>query len=448
MKRKIHAITLTIALSCFATFCFVSVAQSQITEKPGFGKYAITGADVYTVTNGVIEGGTVVIDGKTISYVGEDTDIGDEYTQIDASGKRVYPGFIDSGTGLGLLEISAVPVTNDQNEVGEFNPHVMAFTAINPHSAAIPVTRTSGVTTVISAPGSGIISGKAALIDLYGNSPDSMAVLKEAGLVHDWPSSGRSGWWDDRDEDEIEKAYKKDLKEIKDYWKGAIAYNRMMNAYDESSSGKREPDSDVQLEAMQEVLAGEVPVILYVNEGKDIIKALGWIEKMQEETDARFILAGVAEGWTVADEIAEAEIHCLVGPVLSVPSEDHMGYQAAYQNAGKLLEAGVKVALMTQEVENVRNLPFNAGFAATYGMGIEEALKAITITPAEIFGVEDRLGSIEEGKLANLFIADGDPFEPMNHVEQVFIEGFKIPMTNRHRQLYEQFLDRDATTEE
>ncbi len=443
MKRTIHTIALLIAL-----FCFVSPTWAQITEKPGFGKYAITGADIYTVTDGVIEKGTVLIDGKTISYVGKDTEIGDGYTRIDASGKRVYPGFIDSGTGLGLLEISAVPVTNDQNEVGEFNPHVLAFTAINPHSVAIPVTRTSGVTTVISAPGSGIISGKAALIDLYGNSPDSMAVLKEAGLVHNWPSSGRSGWWDDRSDEEIEKAYKKNLKEIKDYWKGAIAYNSMMNAYDESPSGKKEPDTDIQLEAMRDVLDGEVPVLLSVDKGKDIIKALDWIKEMREKTEARFILTGVGEGWTVAGEIADAGIPCLVGPVLSVPSKDHMGYEVAYQNAGKLLEAGVQVALMTQEVENVRNLPFNAGFAATYGMGIEEALKAITITPAKIFGVSDRLGSIEEGKLANLFIADGDPFEPMNHIEQVFIEGFKIPMTNRHRQLYEQFLDRDATTEE
>lgn len=428
-----------------ALFFTAVYASAQITEKPGYGKFAITNADIYTVTNGVIEDGTVLIEGKKITYVGESTDIGDEYTQIDASGKRVYPGFIDSGTGLGLLEISAVSVTNDQNEVGTFNPYIMAFTAINPHSAAIPVTRTSGVTTVISAPGSGMISGKATLINLYGNSPDSMAVLQKAGLVHDWPSSGRLGWWDDREEEEIEKEYKKQIKELKDYWKEAIAYNGMMAAYDEDASGKQEPDTDPQLQAMREVINGDIPVIVSVNDSKDITKAIDWIKTMREQTDARFILAGVEEGWMVAEAIAEADLPCLVGPVLDVPSEDYMGYQVAYQNAGKLHAAGVQIALMTQEVENVRNLPFNAGFAAAYGMGVEEALKAITITPAKIFGVDDRLGSIEEGKMANLFIADGDPFEPMNHVEQVFIEGFKIPMTNRHRQLYEQFLDRDAT---
>lgn len=430
------------------TLVLAQVSAAQIPEKPGFGKYAITGGDVYTVTDGVIEDGTVLIDGKTIAYVGKETDFGAEYTQIDASGKRVYPGFIDAGTGLGLQEIGAVDVTNDQNEVGTFNPYVMAFTAINPHSAAIPVTRTSGVTTVISAPGSGIISGKATLINLYGNSPDSMAVLQNAGLVHNWPSAGRRGWWDDRSDEEIEKQYKEQLEQLKDYWKKAIAYHDMMASYDANADGKEQPDTDPQLEAMREVIDGEIPVIVSVDEGKDILKVIDWIEEMREKTDARFILAGLEEGWLVAEEIAEADLPCLVGPVLDTPSEDYMNYQVAYQNAGKIHDAGVQVALMTQGIENVRNLPFNAGFAATYGMGIEDALKAITIAPARIFGVEDKLGSIEEGKMANLFIADGDPFEPMNHVEQVFIEGFKIPMTNRQRKLYEQFLHRDATISE
>lgn len=437
--------TIKSTILLIAAFLLAQASVAQITEKPGFGKFAITNADIYTVTNGVVEDGVVLIEGKTITYVGESTDIGADFTQIDASGKRVYPGFIDAGTGLGLQEIGAVAVTNDQNEVGTFNPYIMAFTAINPHSAAIPVTRTSGVTTVISAPGSGVISGKATLINLYGNSPDSMAVLQKAGLIHNWPSASRGGWWDDRSDEEIEKQYKEQLSELKDYWKKAIAYHDMMASFDEDASGKEEPDTDPQLEAMREVIDGEVPVIVSVDGGKDILKVIDWIEEMREKTDARFILAGLEEGWLVADEIAEADLPCLVGPVLDTPSEDYMGYQTAYQNAGKIHAAGVPVALMTQDIENVRNLPFNAGFAATYGMGVEEALKAITIVPARIFGVEDKLGSIEEGKMANLLIAEGDPFEPMNHVEQVFIEGYKIPMTNRHRQLYEQFLNRDST---
>lgn len=430
------------------SFFAAQLSAAQIPEKPGFGKYAITGADVYTVTNGIIENGTVLIDGKVIEYVGEPTNFGSEYVQIDASGKRVYPGFIDAGTALGLQEIGAVEVTDDRNEVGTFNPYVMAFTAINPHSVAIPVTRTSGVTTVISEPGSGLISGMATMINLYGNSPDSMAVLQKAALIHNWPSSGRRGWWDDRTDKEIEKQYREQLDKLKDYWKKAIAYHRMMEAYAANTSAKEQPDTEPQLEAMRPVLQGEIPVVISVDEARNILNVLEWIEEMRNKTEARFILSGLEEGWLVADKIAEAELPCLVGPVLDTPTEDYMNYQSAYRNAAKIKDAGVQVALMTQGIENVRNLPFNAGFAATYGMSIQEALEAITIAPARIFGVEDKLGSLEKGKLANLFIAEGDPFEPMNHIEQVFIEGFKIPMTNRQRKLYEQFLHRDATVQQ
>lgn len=433
---------LTLLISGFVFLC--SFAYGQIPEKPESGKFAIVNADIYTVTNGVIENGVVLIEGKKITFVGQNTKFTDDYTRIDASGKRVYPGFIDSGTNLGLLEIGAVSVTNDVNEVGTFNPNVLAFTAINPHSASIPVTRTSGVTTVISKPGSGIISGKATLIDLYGNSPDSMAVLKASGLVHSWPSSGRRGWWDDRSDQEIEEAYDRQLKQINDYWDTAFEYHAMMEAYEQDPDGKVKPVKDRRLDAMRDVIDGEIPVILSVSRAKDIVKALDWIAKMQDR-GLRFILEGVDEGWLVADEIAESGVPCIVGPVLSTPEHDYFNYQSAYQNAGKLNEAGVTVAIASQEVENVRNLPFNAGYAATYGMGTEEALKAVTLVPAQIFGVDDRLGSIEEGKQANLFIADGDPFEPLTNIESVFIEGLKIPMTNRHHKLYEQFLDRNAT---
>lgn len=421
-------------------------AYGQIPEKPEFGKFAITNADIYTVTDGVVEDGVVLVDGNTIEYVGKNAKITDDYTRIDASGKSVYPGLIDAGTGLGLLEIGAVPVTDDRNEMGDFNPNIRAFTAVNPHSVAIPVTRTNGVTTVISNPGSGIISGKSTLINLFGNSPDSMTVQKASTLVHSWPNSSRSGWWDDRSDEEIEEEYEEDLKEIKDYWDEAISYNEMMTAYEDDSSGKKKPNTDRKLEAMREVLNGDVPVALAVSDAKEIIKALEWIEEMEEE-GVRFILTGVDEGWLVADEIAEAEIPVITGPVLSIPNHDYMNYKSAYENAGKMREAGVQVAIQTDEVENVRNLPFNAGYAANYGMGKEAALEAVTIEPARIFGVDDKLGSIEEGKIANLMITNGDPFEPLTDIEEVFIDGYKIPMTNRHIKLYDQFLDRDALAE-
>ncbi|TYP95159.1 Imidazolonepropionase [Fodinibius salinus] len=414
--------------------------HAQITEKASYGKFAITNATIHTVTNGVIKNGIVLIDGETIVHVGKNAKITTDYKRIDASGKHVYPGFMDAGTQLGLQEIGAVAVTNDQAELGDYNPHVRAFTAVNPSSVSIPVTRVNGVTHAISMPVSGQLSGKATLIDLYGYSPDSMAVQPNAAMHLNWPTAQKAGQWDDRSDKEIQKEYKENLKKLNDFWSRAEFYNKMMSAYEQNPDQKEKPDANKKMQAMREVVTGQIPVIVSVDAKKDILNAIEWIEK---HPDARFILAGVQDGWRVADEIAEAGLPCLVS-TLYTPNRDYDNYQRPYQNPGKLHEAGVKVAIATGGVENVRNAPYHAGFAANYGLGKEEALKAITINAAEIFGVDDKLGSIEKGKKANLFIADGDPFQPMNHITQVFISGYKIPMVSRHTQLYEEYLDRGA----
>lgn len=429
-----------IVTSLMLSLLVVGLVQAQITEKPEFGKFAITNATIHTVSDGVIQNGVVLVNGETIEAVGQNVKITSDYQRIDGTGKHVYPGFMDAGTILGLQEIGAVAVTNDQAELGEFNPHVRAFTAINPSSVTIPVTRVNGVTHVISAPVSGTISGKAALIDLYGYSPDSMAVSPNAALHLNFPSALKGGWWDDRSDEEVQKEYEQNMKQLNELWEQAEFYNRMMTAYEENPSNKEQPDVDKKLEAMREVVTGDIPVIISVDHKKNILNALDWAK---EYPDARFILAGVEDGWRVADKIAEAGYPCLVA-TLYTPSRDYDNYQRPYQNPGKLHEAGVKVAIATGGNENVRNAPYHAGYAATYGLGKEEALKAITLNPAEIFGVQDKLGSIEAGKQANLFIADGDPFEPMTQIEQVFIRGYKLPMVSRHTQLNEEFLNRGA----
>lgn len=426
---------------CIA-FLFALGAQAQITQKAEFGKFAITNGTIHTVTNGVIENGIVLIEGEKITFVGKNVKITPDFETIDATGKHIYPGFMDSGTLLGLQEIGAVAVTRDQAELGEFNPHVRAFTAINPSSVSIPVTRVNGVTHVISLPVSGRISGKATLIDLYGYTPDSMTVLPNAALHLNWPTAVKGGWWDDREPEEVQKEYEENVKQLDDYWNRAVFYDKMMTGYENDPGNKIKPNKDREMNAMREVVSGEIPVIISADRKKDILNALEWIKKHDE---ARFILAGVEEGWRVAGKIAEAGITCLVS-TLYTPVRDSDNYQRPYQNPGKLHEAGVKVAIATGEIENVRNAPYHAGYAAAYGLGKEDALKAITINPAEIFGVADKLGSIEEGKQANLFIADGDPFEPMTHIEQVFIRGNKIPMVSRHTRLYEEYLNRGHKT--
>lgn len=427
------AVLLTITIVCMGA----QLLFAQITEKPGFGKFAITNATIHTVTNGTIEGGIVLIDDHAILLVGKNAKIPDEYEVIDASGKHVYPGFIDANTRLGLEEVGSIELTQDYNEVGDYNPHMKAFTAVNPNSVSIPVTRVNGITNVVSIPASGVIAGKATLIDLWGYTPDDMAVKESAGLHIEWPNAISGGSSDE----EVQKKYEKDLKELNDFWKRAEFYDEMMEQYELDPEGRSQPDKNIKMEAMREVITGDVPVIISVNREKNIKNAIDWTN---EKEDVNFIFAGVSEGWRVAEELAEAEIPVIASSLYTI-TRDYDNYQRPYQNAGKMAEAGVKVMISTGGgVENVRNVGFHAGYAANYGMGKEEALKAVTINPAEVFGVGDQLGSIEEGKKANLFISDGDPFEPTTQIEHVFINGYKIPMTSRHEQLYEQFLDRDA----
>jgi imidazolonepropionase-like amidohydrolase len=186
------------------------------------------------------------------------------------------------------------------------------------------------------------------------------------------------------------------------------------------------------------IIHGEGKLMIEVNTAKDIKEAIEWVENNKLDV----IFTGVAEGWRVADELAKSGIPVITGPVLSQPTRSYDRYDKAYANAGLMQKAGVKVAIRTSEAENVRNLPYHAGFAAAYGMGREAALKSVTLTPAEIFGIEDRTGSIEVGKTANLFIATGDIFETQTKVEQVFISGWKIPMESRQTELYEEFIKR------
>lgn len=418
---------------------------AQITEKPLYGKVAIQNVDVYPITSDPILGGVVLVEGDVITYVGQNvkTDLSD-YNVIDGTGQRLYPGFIDSWTILGLVEISAVPVTVDHTEIGQFNPEMLAFTAINPNAAAIPVTRVEGVTTVISAPRGGSISGKSILIDLYGYSPDSMAVVKEAGLVVNFPSMMSWGGWQQRDEAEAEKRFRKSLSEIDNFIEKSSFYNQMMSAYEASPTGKKRPDRDPKLEAMRPVLNGDVPIVVSVNRDKDILNAIEWTKT---HPGLRFVFVGVSEGWRVADEIAEAKIPVIVN-TLYTPNRPYDNYQRPYQNPGIMAQAGVQVLLSSFGSENTRNLLFNAGYAATYGaefgFGSEEAIRSITIEAARVWGVEDRLGSIEVGKQANLVMLKGDPLETMNAISQVLVRGRVIPMQSRHIQLFDEFLDREA----
>ncbi|MCZ6704969.1 MAG: amidohydrolase family protein [Bacteroidetes bacterium] len=418
------------------------ISFQQQDAKPRQGVYAVTNVTIETVSNGTIENGTIIVRGDRITAVGTDIDIPVDAEVIDGSGLSVYPGMIDSGTRLGLTEIGAVQETTDSNELGDITPQMQALTAINPNSVLIPVTRVSGVTTVISEPSGGMLPGTAAMINLVGYTPEQMHAGNVRLLVLEFPRKtvrsrfGGGG----SSTSENDARHKKAMEKLNEVWDRAELYEHIGAAYAENPGVGQRPEYAPEMAAIAPVIRGEMILMLKVNAEKDILEAIDWVQAREID---KVVFSGVSEGWRVADKLAEAGIACIVGPMFSMPTRETDRYDRAYANAGLLNDAGVKVALRTGDAANVRNLPFNAGFAAAYGLGKEEALRAVTLTPAEIFGVADDYGSIEVGKKANFLISDGDPFETATQIVGLFIDGFNVPIDSQHIRLYEEFLNRD-----
>jgi imidazolonepropionase-like amidohydrolase len=421
-------------ICCLACLFMVGQLSAQVVGKSAKGVFLLKNATLETITNGSLKGDLLIVNGK-ITELGSDVSPPASARVIDCSGKFIYPGFIDMGTSLGLVEVSSISLTRDNNEIGDIKPYLEALTAVNPNSVAIPVTRVSGVTTVIAQPSGGLIPGTAALINLVGYSPDEMYAGFKAIRIN-FPSSGARGRRDRRSPEDRKKEETKKLKELNDLWEETKLFAKIKEAKESDASIRQEYNPT--LDAMIPTIKGEQPVLVEVNAENDILSALKWIK----DNDVKAILTGCAEGWRVADEIAASGVSVITGPVISIPTRGSDRYDRAYANAGALKKAGVTVALRTDQTENVRDLPFHAAFAAAYGMGRKEALAAITIVPARMMGLEKELGSLEVGKVANLFICDGDPFETKTQIEQVFIQGWEIPMNSRQSLLYDEFLDR------
>jgi imidazolonepropionase-like amidohydrolase len=418
----------------------VALALTAQVAKPRKGNFALTNASIETITNGLVRGTLLVQDGK-IAAIGANVTIPAGTETIDCNGLTLYPGMIDGGTQLGLSEVASVSLTEDFDEVGEITPHMEALTAVNPNGAAIAVTRVSGVTTALTIPQNGLFPGTAALINLVGYTPDQMYAGARCVMMN-FASAGRRGFFDQRTEEDIKKEAERAQKTLNDAWDQAVLYARIDSAAAKDPSVK--VSYNPEMAHLAKVVRGELPLMIEVNQADDILSAIKWVQTRQIK---RVIFSGVAEGWRVAEAIAKAGIPVVAGPVQALPTRPSDRYDSRYTAPGILHKAGVKVALRSNESENVRNLPFHAGFAAAYGMGKEAALKAVTIVPAQIFGVDKMLGSLEVGKSATLFAATGDPFEPKTQVRHLFIDGYLVPIDSRHIQLYDEFLKRGTSVQ-
>jgi imidazolonepropionase-like amidohydrolase len=417
-------------------------AQSVILNNNGKKPtVAIRNAMVVPVTAPVCNNCTIVFSGGKITAIGANAAVPDGAMVIDGTGLRVYPGMIDSGTRIGLTEVDSVPGTNDVTELGDLNPNAFAAVAVNPHSNVIPVTRINGVTSVVAKPGGGLVSGQSALIQLSGWTPQEMVVKSPLALHINFPRL-RTASFDEQPQDEeaekeARKSYTEQLDKLRDLFRDANAYAKAASARMKDVNVKRY-DRDVMLESMAPVVDGRVPVIIHATLERDIRAAI----KFADDEKIKMILADADDVARVIPDLKKRDIAVILGPILAIPPREDDPYDLIFTNAQKLNEAGVRFAIQSDDAHNARNLPYHAAMCAAFGLPKDVALKAITIYPAQIFGVADRIGSLEVGKRADLFVSDGDPLEITTNVKRVFIDGEDIPMDSYQTLLYKKFSQR------
>ncbi len=410
---------------------------SRLSAQAATGTYIIRGGTVVPVVGAKIPNGSVVIAGGKIQSVGANVQAPQGATVIDATGLFVYPGMIDSGTELGLTEIGSVPGSTDTREIGDFNPQDVALSAVNAHSELIPVTRVNGVTTVITSAAGALMSGSAALIDLWGWTTDQMAITPRVAQVMSYPSSGaggRGGGFGARPQGDASETASRQVRAMRDFFADARAYADVKAKLATGGSAPNAPRVNQAMESLVPAIRGEMPIIFDVN----TIDQIRGVLALADSFKLKVILRGPRDAWRLADTLAARGIPVIVGPTTQVPGTDDP-YDAIYAQPGALVKAGVKIAFQTSGASGVRDLPYNAALATGYGLDMDEAMKALTINPAQIFGVADRYGSLEPGKVANVIVTTGNPLDVRSNVKYLFIRGEQVPLTDRHTKLYEQF---------
>ena len=402
------------------------------------GTFAITNATIIPVVGERIARGTVVMQAGRITAVGASAAVPAGATVIDGNGLFVYPGLIDAGTVLGISEIGqGAPGGQDITEIGDFNPHNRALVAVNPFSEIIPTVRVNGVTTAITAPRGGQVSGQASLIDLFGWTPDEMGVLPSAAMIMTYPRTGGGGGFGgggggggQQTAEQQRERVARESRALREFLGNAKAYSDVKQRTGDSAMRH----IDIPMEAMVPVMRGQTPVIFDVETADQIRGVL----TLADSFNLRVIIRGGTYSWQLADTLAARRIPVILGPLTQTPAASDP-YDMVYATPGVLARAGVMIAFRTNDAADSRNLPYNAALATAYGLDPGEALRALTINAARMFGVQDRLGSIEVGKQANLIVTTGDPLDVRTNVRHVFIRGQQVPFNDRHTRLYEAF---------
>ena len=440
------AVLLKISVSlCLCGLFFLNAfAQNDGSQQNVVGKagaFAIANARIVTVSGATIENGTILIQDGRIAAIGANVSVPAGAERIDGRGLSVYPGMIDAATNLGLAEIPlGANATVDVAETGDMNANAKAITGINPHSSHVNVTRVNGITTVLSMPVGGTIAGQTAVINLWGSTQGEMAVVPSFGLLVNFPRlTTFAGFGQPQVEfSQAVTQRERRLDDLRKAFRDAENYARVKDAYAKDKTLPY-PGVNLKMDAMIPFIRGERPVLFRAERERDIRAIARFVEEMK----IKGIIVGGQEAWKAADLLIKNNIPVIYTNIYNLPVRDDDDYDYLFEAPSKLQKAGVKFAVSTgNDGAEVRDLPYQAGLAAAYGLSREEALKSVTLYPAQILGIADRLGSLEQGKIANIVVADGDLLEPRTNVRYLFINGRMLPLTSRHTELYEQFKDR------
>ncbi len=441
---------LAVSIACAVLACVsaaaLTPASTQAQEKATV--YAITHAKIFTLTGAPIEDGTIILRDGKVAAVGASVETPAGAQVIDGKGLQVYPGLFDSVTQMGLSEISAVIATVDTTETGSFNPDVVAADAVSPSSQHIPVTRAVGITEVLAVPASGgfdsggasgILGGQASAIRLSGWTINDMLIKKSVAMVINWPQiEGNSFDFETftrktKPYTEAKQEYEKHVTELTDWLDRARHYGLAM-----SHGGATDYERDLKLEALVPVTRGELPVLVFANKSRDIRNAVEFCDKQK----LKMILAGGAEAYKVKDLLRSKSIPVILQPTLTEPADEDEPYDRLLTQPAELSAAGVKIAFASFDNSFARRLGQQAANAVAYGLPYDEALKAVTLYPAQIFRLSDEIGTLEPGKSASVIVTTGDPLELTTDVRYLFINGQITSTYNKHKSLYEKYLNR------
>ncbi len=412
----------------------MSVAATAHDMVPGSSQQQailLQGGTLHTVSSGVQEGTDLLFENGVITAIGKNLDLPAHTQVIDVSGRHVYPGLIALDTTLGLVEISAVRATNDTRETGQITPEVSGHIAYNPDSEIIPTVRYNGITHTEVVPQRNLIAGRSSLMKTDGWTYEDASEAINVGVHVNWPRTGVSqSRWERRSPEEQHKANAKALAQLKQSLVDAQAY------YHAKQAGELN-GTDVRWEAMQGLFDGTSKFFVRAHDKRQMEQAID----VAREYGFKLVLVGARDAWRIADKLAAEEVTVVYGEPYGLPSRHDEAYDQAYSTPAILAAAGVDFAIAySSGYWDIRNLAFAAGNAVAYGLDKNAALAAITLKPAQVMGVADKLGSLEVGKQASLIVSQGDVMDHLGQkVDLMFIDGAPVDLNNRHNQLYQKY---------